>query len=69
MRCIDKNSNEIDLNQWEILGRMPYKEDVDILYLRNKWRKPDEEQIFLVGYQNKESDENAMEHISINNQT
>lgn len=51
MRCVDRNSEEIDLNQWEILGKLPYKEGVDILYLRNRWRTPEQEQIFLVGYQ------------------
>ncbi len=55
MRCIDRNSEEIDLNQWEIISTMPYKENIDILYLRNKYRTPDQEQIFLVGYQKKEN--------------
>lgn len=55
MRCIDREAKEIDLNQWEILGRLPYKDGVDVLYLRNKWRKPDEEQEFLVGYQRDET--------------
>ncbi len=53
MRCIDINSNEIDLNQWEILGEMPFKDGVNVLYLRNKSRTPDQEQIFLVGYRKK----------------
>lgn len=56
MRCVDKDSNEIDLNEWEILGRMPYKQGVHVLYLRSKWRAPDEEQIFLVAYQNKSNE-------------
>lgn len=51
MKCVDRNSNEIDLTYWEILGRLPYKKNVDVLYLRNKWRTPEQEQIFLVGYQ------------------
>ncbi len=50
MRCVDKDSQEIDLNVWEILTEMPYKENVNILYLRNRWRKQDEEQFFLIGY-------------------
>jgi hypothetical protein len=48
---IDRQSNEIDMKNWEILGKLPYKKNVSVLYLRNRWRRPDEEQIFLVGYQ------------------
>jgi hypothetical protein len=50
-RVIDSEENEIDMKDWEILGKLPYKKNVNVLYLRNRWRRPDEEQIFLKGYQ------------------
>ncbi len=56
MRCIDRNNEEIDLNKWEILERLPYKQGVDILYLRSRYRLPDQEQIFLIGYQRSDAD-------------
>lgn len=51
MRCIVRNLEELDLNHWGILARLSYKKDVDVLYLINKFRTPEQEQIFLVGYQ------------------
>lgn len=61
MKCVDRESNEIDLNQWEILGRLTYKKNVDVIYLRNKWRTPEQEQIFLVGYQSQAGEKNHKE--------